>query len=262
MTSDAGKLFTTTMNLAYFLLSAVAFLFLFVTYSGASLISVPITLLSFTYVLAVICATHCLVRRDFLVGSSIYVLSRTTQKIIRVSALMLPLPALVFSAMFFNCLLTYDGSAAAVERLIQVNHIEIAVFGKSAILDLMPNLTTSSETARLTMTTPLSTPVDYSQYVMRMQNSIKQHWNVTQETEPECIVVQIKILRDGTLADVALVSSTGSAKANQAAIDAIRACAPLEPLPAGSPDNIDIQYDFDLTPQPQQSQNSELTDQF
>jgi TonB family protein len=230
MTSDAGKLFTTILNTAYFSVSMAAFVFLFVAYAGATLISVPITLLTLTYVLAVLCAGVCLVRRDFLVGSSVYVLSRTAQKIIRVSALLLPLPALVFTAMFAGCLMTFDGSTAAVDRVAQVRRIELGVFGKSALSELLLGRKPGA--------------VDFSGYVTGLQDKIKQHWDMA-DNQPERIVVQIKVLRDGTLADIELVGSSGSQSADEAAIEAIKSCAPLDPLPSGAPDDIDIQYTFE-----------------
>ncbi|HEY9718041.1 MAG TPA: energy transducer TonB [Trichormus sp.] len=235
MTSDAGKLFTTIVNAAYFSAAMAAFIFLFVTYSGATLISVPITLLTLTYVMAVLCAVACLVRRDFLVGSSVYVLSRPAQKIIRLSALLLPLPALVFTAMFANCLLTFNGSAAAVARVVQVSQIEVGVFGKSALSEILLDRFYRDQG---------SADVDFSPYIIDLDGKIKQHWSMTQ-SPPGRIVVQIKILRDGTLSNVALVGSSGSASADQSAIEAIKSCAPLRPLPGAATEDIDIQYTFE-----------------
>jgi len=236
ISSDAHKLFRTLLNAGYFSLAMAAFVFLFVTYSGTTLISVPITLLTLTYVLAGVCAVYCLVRRDFLAGSSVYVLSGATQKVIRITALLLPVPALVFATLFFNCLITFDGSNAAVERVLNLSQVETGVFGKSALLQLLRHDSAA---------TNQSDDMDLSPYIVRLQEKIKQHCDFSQMRRSDQVVVQIKVLRDGTLADVALVSSSGSASADQAAITAIKSCAPLEPLPSAAPSDIDIQYTFD-----------------
>lgn len=58
------------------------------------------------------------------------------------------------------------------------------------------------------------------------------------------IAVVFTIKRDGSIAEPQIVESSGEAAADQAAMAALTAASPLEPLPLGAPKSVQIRYQF------------------
>ena len=87
--------------------------------------------------------------------------------------------------------------------------------------------------------------VDYGSWLSAMQRKVKKAWFPPRGNESNKIVVAFKAHRDGTVTGIKMVTSSGVAVADQAAVEAIKQAQPLPPLPAGSPDVIQINFKFD-----------------
>ena len=70
-------------------------------------------------------------------------------------------------------------------------------------------------------------------------------WKPPRGTESNRIVVKFSISKTGYLQDIQLISASRSTEANNAALEAIKKASPFDPLPAGSPASVDIEFTFD-----------------
>lgn len=87
--------------------------------------------------------------------------------------------------------------------------------------------------------------VDFGSYLAEMQRRIKKNWYPPRGEESKTVVLKFKIRKDGSVYGVKLVTSSGLSIVDQAAITAVKNSSPLPNLPAGSPDEIDIKFNFD-----------------
>ncbi len=87
--------------------------------------------------------------------------------------------------------------------------------------------------------------VDFSAYMAALQRRIKQNWFPPKCPESKKITVRFNILRNGTLRNLKLVNSSGSAINDTAALKAVNNAAPFAPLPEGAPEEVDIEFKFD-----------------
>lgn len=71
-------------------------------------------------------------------------------------------------------------------------------------------------------------------------------WFPPKGHESDRVVVKFKIHHDGNLSDLRIDHSSGFALSDQAAEAAVRHASLFGPLPAGSSENVDIQFAFDL----------------
>ncbi len=86
---------------------------------------------------------------------------------------------------------------------------------------------------------------DFGAYMAELQRRIKRNWQPPKDPTSRQVVVEFQIFRSGELGSVRLSRSSGLAKNDQAAIDAIRAAAPYSPLPKFADQSVDIQFTFD-----------------
>jgi len=87
--------------------------------------------------------------------------------------------------------------------------------------------------------------VDFGPYMSDLQRRIKRAWFPPKGNESKRVVVVFKIHRGGELSNLRLDHSSGVASADQAALKAVENAAPFRQLPAGAPDDVDIQFTFD-----------------
>jgi TonB family protein len=87
--------------------------------------------------------------------------------------------------------------------------------------------------------------VDYGSWLTAMQRKIKKSWFPPRGNESNKIVVGFKAHKDGTVTGIKMVTSSGVAIADQAAVEAIKQAQPLPPLPKGAPDMIQVNFKFD-----------------
>jgi protein TonB len=91
----------------------------------------------------------------------------------------------------------------------------------------------------------------YPWYVQAVQRRISSNWlqatvNPTIQWAPRA-VIDFEILRDGTIANIQLVQSSGYPSVDASAVRAIQASSPLNPLPgaySGSYVNVEFWFDF------------------
>jgi len=85
----------------------------------------------------------------------------------------------------------------------------------------------------------------YVNYMKALQRTIKRNWHPAKGNESRHAIVRFKILRNGSITNLQLWSSSGNAAADEAALEAVKDSAPL-PFPHGSKDNDqDIEFTFD-----------------
>lgn len=87
--------------------------------------------------------------------------------------------------------------------------------------------------------------MDFSSYLAEVQKRVKKTWFPPRGNESKSVTVKFKIKRDGSLGVIKLVNSSGVAVVDDAARTAVKSAAPYPPLPAGSPEEIDIKFTFD-----------------
>lgn len=86
--------------------------------------------------------------------------------------------------------------------------------------------------------------VDFGPYMADLQRRIKRGWFPPKGEEGKRVVVVFKLGAQGELVDLRLDHSSGSATADEAALNAMRHAA-FRPLPEGAKAPIDIQFTFD-----------------
>lgn len=87
---------------------------------------------------------------------------------------------------------------------------------------------------------------DFRPYMENVQRRIKNNWYPPKNTESTRVTVLFKIDKFGRLLDAKIISSSGDAEAERAAIDALYRTAPFDPLPSSySGSSVDIQFNFD-----------------
>jgi len=87
--------------------------------------------------------------------------------------------------------------------------------------------------------------IDFGPYMADLQRRIKRAWFPPKGNESKRVVVVFKVHANGTMSNLRLVTSSGAAIADQAALKAIENAAPFRPLPDGAPTDVDIQFTFD-----------------
>ncbi len=87
--------------------------------------------------------------------------------------------------------------------------------------------------------------VDFGPYMASLQKQIKEHWLPPTEDRSKRVSVIFKIHQDGKVSNLTIQRSSGVQKADQAALKAVETSTPLAKLPAGSPENVDIEFTFD-----------------
>ncbi len=87
--------------------------------------------------------------------------------------------------------------------------------------------------------------VDFGPYMADLQRRIKKHWFPPKGNESKRVMVIFKVHTDGTMSNLRIDRSSGVAVADKAALDAVENAAPFRPLPAGAPQDVDIQFTFD-----------------
>jgi TonB family protein len=86
---------------------------------------------------------------------------------------------------------------------------------------------------------------NFGPYMSNLQRKIKRAWRPPTGTESNKIKVSFTVLSDGTLTNLKLVQASADQSANQAALQAVSAAAPFDPLPPGSAPTVDIDFTFD-----------------
>lgn len=92
-----------------------------------------------------------------------------------------------------------------------------------------------------------SNQVDFGSYMDRMKKAIQSKWQPPGDCEQHKLVAIFSILRDGSIVDP-IVDSAGGSNLQNAALDALRQASPLDPLPPGSPDFVQVRYQFEWPP--------------
>ena len=87
--------------------------------------------------------------------------------------------------------------------------------------------------------------VDFGPYMADLQRRIKRAWRPPEDQRSIQEIVRFKIKRNGNILDLRLDPPTGIASADEAALKAVEGAAPFRPLPAGSLDDVSIQFTLD-----------------
>lgn len=87
--------------------------------------------------------------------------------------------------------------------------------------------------------------LDFGSYMTKMKRDIQQKWQPPKGLENRHVLVTFTIERDGKIVAPAVVESSGTPAADQAALEALKAASPLDPLPLGAPRSVQIRYRFE-----------------
>ncbi|HEY9784265.1 MAG TPA: TonB family protein [Candidatus Obscuribacterales bacterium] len=87
--------------------------------------------------------------------------------------------------------------------------------------------------------------VDFGSYMARMKRHIQGKWTPPKGMEERRVVTVFTIMKDGAIVDPTVVESSGVDSVDDAALAALKAASPLEALPEGSPEYVQIKYKFD-----------------
>jgi TonB family protein len=87
--------------------------------------------------------------------------------------------------------------------------------------------------------------VDFGLYMQTLQRQIKKHWSPCKESEPRRVKVTFKITEVGELKNLEISQPSGSQSLDLLALKAVTDAAPFDPLPKGSPKEVDILLTLD-----------------
>jgi len=214
----------------YFGASTAGFAWIVWTYGCLNLVSASIVGLLVLYFIAALFSVFVLLptTRSNCAGGNF---DARTHKLIRLCALILPVPALAYCAYFQYCLLSYDTSEAAEYRLIRLAHFERSLFRKSVIYSYFPDT---------------DTPADfYENYMKMVESQIGHNWHPHGGCFSRSSTVTFEIVRDGTIRNLRLEKSSGSRELDTLGLMAVNAAVPFKIIPAGKPDSLPVQFAFD-----------------
>jgi len=90
--------------------------------------------------------------------------------------------------------------------------------------------------------------IDYGRYMADLQRKIKRNWYPPKSSQSKHIKVRFKVHEDGSISDLHFKPyqkvDEGDAYA-RAATEAVTNCGKFDPLPPGSPENVDVEFTFD-----------------
>jgi len=86
--------------------------------------------------------------------------------------------------------------------------------------------------------------VDFTDYMATLQRWARSAWQPARG-ESRSTRTRWMINKDGTIANVRISQSSGSADEDRRAIEAVETAAPFRPLPEGAPDKIEVEFTFD-----------------
>ena len=87
---------------------------------------------------------------------------------------------------------------------------------------------------------------DYlKEYFSKVTQKTRTNWHIPRGQEEKKVTILYKIAKNGDLLDVKVIKSSGSAKADKSALEAVKKSAPFKPLPEQyTGNNLEIQYTF------------------
>ncbi len=90
-----------------------------------------------------------------------------------------------------------------------------------------------------------SASLDFGSYMKKMKHDIERRWQPPQGFSNRTVAVVFSIMRDGSIKAPTIVKSSGLEAVDRAALKALEAASPLDPLPLGAPGSVQIRYQFD-----------------
>jgi len=95
-----------------------------------------------------------------------------------------------------------------------------------------------------------SDPYFWDPYLKNLGSKVRKAWHPGKDcpATPARQIVIFTIHKNGTISDLHLERPSGSEIADQTLIQAVRDAAPFDPLPAGSKDQIPIQFTINACP--------------
>ena len=208
-------------NAAYLSLAFASYAWLLINYSGASLIIASIVFLGLVYLLASVAAIVNLISTNRPPNrTTTTALSLQTQKIIRWTALILPIPAIGFCSLVLLCAFTYDKSPGALDRFNRVHSLELDIFQKSFLWNylVLPKM-------------GLPFP-NMGEYVDDLYSSMpaETFFYDGSKSTIESVAVSIRVDQSGSTSALKIAKSSGNSATDQEALETIGAI-PFKPLP-------------------------------
>ena len=92
--------------------------------------------------------------------------------------------------------------------------------------------------------------LDYSPYMKELQHRMKSAWLPPKDREDRKTTIKFKVISDGTMSAATVSQSSGIKLLDDACMRALENASPFLPLPAGAPDDIEIEFTFDYHSKP------------
>jgi TonB family protein len=119
------------------------------------------------------------------------------------------------------------------------------VYGGSTLSSLNNAKTAPAPAAQVPAPAPPAADVDFGPYMAELQRRIKQSWFPPRGNETKRVVTRFKVHSNGSFDNIKVCRSSGISRCDAAALAAVENSGPFKPLPAGAPENVDIEFTFD-----------------
>lgn len=87
--------------------------------------------------------------------------------------------------------------------------------------------------------------VDYSPFLNNLQNRINGAWSRPWRAKFKPLKVSMKVMKDGEIANVRVLKSSGNKRADKLALKALRDVSPVSSLPPGAPAYANVEFIFE-----------------
>lgn len=118
--------------------------------------------------------------------------------------------------------------------------------GLRYLMDAVLPLEPSAPTSAPAKSSAVASNVDFGPYMREMQRRIKMNWDKPNGCSDKRVTLLFKIAKDGKLLSNSILKSSGDARLDKSAIDAVNKSAPFRPLPVEFKENdIKVQFTFE-----------------
>jgi tetratricopeptide (TPR) repeat protein len=233
------RLIHSISNFIYFGAAAAGLTWIAWTYGRLNPVFVSIVGLAALYLLAALFSIFVLMpvaRADFASAN----FSSTTHKLIRLCALLLPVPVLAYCSYFQYCLSSYDGSEAANSRLERLAHLERSLFLDSVVYDFCPYddrlcYSLSSE--------------DYTPYFQHLLHNVALCLQFPKVSRELFVSAKFALSSDGSVSNLRISKKSADNILDRYLLDAVRRAVPFRSFPKDTTEKckqVELSFSYQL----------------
>lgn len=141
----------------------------------------------------------------------------------------------------------YNGAIEDANSAIQIKPNNSKAYYIRGLCKSKLNQAASNQPTRNIKITSISKPdADFELYIKEIQEKIKTNWYPPKDNESKDVILQFKILKDGTINSIKVLKSSNFYAMDLAAQRAIKISAPFPQLPSTfKEESIDVEFLFD-----------------